>query len=65
LNILKELKSNPNTDKIPVIIISSSTEEEDAIHLGADEFVKKPINFPKLFDVLQKAKADIAEKRKK
>ncbi|MCB4790377.1 MAG: response regulator [Elusimicrobia bacterium] len=64
LNILKELKSNPNTYKIPVIIVSSSEEEDNAIGLGADKFIKKPINFVKLFSVLNDAKTKIARSNK-
>ena len=56
LNILKDLKSNPKTDQIPVIIVSSSDEEKNARELGAQDYVKKPINFAKLFGVLQEIK---------
>lgn len=59
LNILKDLKSNPNTDKIPVIIVSSSEEEDNALGLGAEKFLKKPINFVKLFSVLKDIKSKI------
>ena len=61
LNILKDLKSNPRTDKIPVIILSSSEEENNAIGLGAERFIKKPINFVKLFSVLKDVKLKLAD----
>ena len=54
LSILKDLKKDPETDRIPVVIISSSNEEHDAMELGAVKFVNKPINFPKLFEVIEK-----------
>ncbi len=60
LKILKDLKANPNTDKIPVIIISSSDEEKNAMDLGAEKFVRKPINFTKLFEILK----DVESKKK-
>ena len=61
LNILKNLKSNSQTDKIPVIIVSSSDEEKNARDLGAQDYVKKPINFVKLFGVLQEIKQRTAK----
>ncbi|MHB9155339.1 MAG: response regulator [Endomicrobiales bacterium] len=57
LKILKELKSNPETQKIPVVIISSCDEGPAAIALGAEEFIHKPVNFSKLFKVLNDIKA--------
>jgi DNA-binding response OmpR family regulator len=39
-----------------VIIVSSSDEEKNARDLGAQDYVKKPINFAKLFGVLQEIK---------
>lgn len=48
LEVLKQLKSNEQTKKIPVIIVTSSKEDPDiatAYNLGANSYVVKPVNF--------------------
>jgi two-component system response regulator len=48
LEVLKEIKSNPKTKKLPVVIISSSKEDPDietAYELGANSYVVKPVDF--------------------
>ena len=43
--VLRELKEDPVTQPIPIIILSSSNREEDmvkALNAGADDFVTKP-----------------------
>lgn len=48
LEVLKEVKSNEQTRKIPVIIVTSSREDPDiatAYDLGANSYVVKPIDF--------------------
>ncbi|MCF7814407.1 MAG: response regulator [Candidatus Cloacimonetes bacterium] len=48
LEILKLLKTNKKTKKIPVIIVTSSKEDPDistAYELGANSYVVKPVNF--------------------
>lgn len=53
LSILKELRADPKTDKIPVIIISSSDEMRNPEDAGAQDIVKKTIDFRKLFMVIR------------
>ncbi len=46
--VLKKLKSDPQYDFIPVIILTSSKEEEDIIKSyksGAAGFIPKPVNY--------------------
>ena len=46
--VLKELKSNLVTKKVPVVIITSSKEETDiktAFELGANSYIVKPVDF--------------------
>lgn len=48
LEVLAELKSNPDTKVLPVVIVSSSREDPDikaAYELGANSYVVKPVNF--------------------
>lgn len=48
LEVLKEIKSNPDTKKLPVVIITSSREDQDikaAYELGANGYVVKPLDF--------------------
>jgi len=43
--VLRELKDDPETHSIPVIVLSSSSREEDmvkALNAGAEDFVTKP-----------------------
>jgi CheY-like chemotaxis protein len=56
LTILRKLKASPDTNRIPVIIISSSDEDRGARNLGADEYLSKPIDFPRLLQTLKAVK---------
>jgi putative two-component system response regulator len=46
-DVCKELKDNPDTRLIPVVIVTALSASEDRIHgieVGADDFLSKPIN---------------------
>ena len=46
-SLLEKLRTNPKTETLPVIIITSLTEQEDRIkslQLGADDFLTKPFH---------------------
>ena len=48
LQILKAVKSDSRTRKIPVIVLTSSQQERDVItsyELGVNSYVVKPVNF--------------------
>ena len=48
LEVLRRLRSDPRTRLLPVVILTSSNEEEDRINgyeLGANSYVRKPVNF--------------------
>lgn len=46
--VLKKLKSEESTRRIPVVVLTSSTEERDRLasyDLGANSFIVKPVEF--------------------
>ena len=48
LEVLERLRADPRTEFIPVIILTSSSEEEDILasyKLGANSYVRKPVDF--------------------
>jgi len=52
LDVLREIKSNPITRKIPVVVVTSSKEDPDiksAYELGANSYVVKPVEFEAFF----------------
>jgi signal transduction histidine kinase/CheY-like chemotaxis protein len=55
-SVLKELKSDPNLGKIPVIMVTMEEDKEKGLMLGASDFVPKPITREELSTVLKKYK---------
>ncbi|MBI2411592.1 MAG: MCP four helix bundle domain-containing protein [Deltaproteobacteria bacterium] len=51
---LRELKNSPETNSIPVVVISSLDKKEMGYELGAIEYMEKPINRERLLSVLDK-----------
>ncbi len=48
LEVLKALRSAPETRYVPVVVLTSSAEESDIVRSydgGANSFVQKPVNF--------------------
>ena len=48
LEVLRRLKSDAETRTIPVVVLTSSLEEQDIVrsyHLGVNSYVVKPVNF--------------------
>jgi CheY-like chemotaxis protein len=53
---LREIKSNPNLRSIPIVVLTTSKEEEDiykSYNLGANSFVTKPVTFEGLVEVIR------------
>ncbi len=56
LEVLREIRSDPALKKVPVVILTSSREEQDLItsyDLGVNAYVVKPVNFPSFIDAVK------------
>lgn len=55
LEVLRRLRSDPRTRRLPVVILTSSREEEDMItsyNLGANSYVRKPVEFARFAEAI-------------
>lgn len=53
---LREIKSNPDWRRIPVVVMTTSKAEEDILRsydLGVNSFIVKPVTFDTLVEMLQ------------
>jgi two-component system, response regulator len=56
LEVLQEIKSNPDTKIIPVIVLTTSKEENDIIEsyrLGVNSYIVKPVDFEKFVEAVR------------
>ena len=56
LSVLRRIRSEPRTAMLPVVILTSSNERVDLIdsyRLGANSFVRKPVQFGDLLKVIK------------
>lgn len=54
LEVLRRLKNHPRFSTIPVIVLTTSTEDRDvaeAYKLGCNSYIVKPVEFDKFMDV--------------
>ncbi|MGZ9235871.1 MAG: response regulator [Anaerolineales bacterium] len=57
LEVLREIKSDDRTCRIPVVIVTSSAEDPDvrtAYQLGANSYVIKPVQFETFIEAMSK-----------
>lgn len=55
--VIKELKANPSTARIPFIFLSASVEKNEirlGLELGADLYLKKPFGLEELMEAIEK-----------
>ena len=53
LEVLRKLRSSQRTRRLPVVVFTSSSEEEDVISsysLGANSYVRKPVEFEQFLE---------------
>lgn len=53
--VLRDLKANENTSKIPVVVLTSSKEDKDVVEsykLGVNSYVGKPVEFDNFIDAV-------------
>jgi len=56
MDVLRRIRSELRTQLLPVVILTSSSEEEDIIssyRLGANSYVRKPIEFRRFAEAIQ------------
>lgn len=53
LDVLKQMRADRRTRRTPVVVLTSSNEEQDindSYDLGANSFVRKPVDFARFVD---------------
>jgi two-component system response regulator len=56
LEVLKAIRQNEFTRLLPVVILTSSAQEEDVANgykLGANSYVRKPVNFNEFVEAIK------------
>jgi two-component system, response regulator len=56
MEVLKQVKSDPRTKAIPVVIMTSSKEERDLVSsydLGANSYIQKPVDFEQFREMVK------------
>lgn len=56
LEVLERIKSDPRTEMIPTVILTSSKQEEDRLagyRLGVNSYVRKPVDFNEFVEAVR------------
>ena len=57
IEVLRQIKADPRTKIIPVVILTSSREERDLVNgynLGANSYIQKPVDFDQFRDTIKR-----------
>ena len=60
LDVLRSIRDNAETSKIPVIILTSSTDDRDiseSYKLGVHEYIRKPTSFAEFIQIIRRIKS--------
>jgi two-component system response regulator len=55
LDVLKRIRAEPRTRLLPVVVLTTSTEEVDRLasyRLGANSYIRKPVDFAQFADAV-------------
>ncbi len=58
IEVLRRLKSDPKTNTVPIVMLTSSAEERDIVEsykLGVNSYLVKPVDFKQFIDVVSHA----------
>ncbi|MET0287903.1 MAG: response regulator [Polyangiales bacterium] len=56
LEVLRQVRADPRTRPLPVIVLTSSKEERDVVqsyNLGANSYVRKPVDFEQFSEAVR------------
>jgi DNA-binding NarL/FixJ family response regulator len=56
LEVLEKVKSDKQTRTIPIVVLTSSSEERDIVtsyNLGVNSYILKPVDFDKFVDAVK------------
>jgi CheY-like chemotaxis protein len=56
IEVLRQVKADPRTKTIPIIIMTTSKEERDLVagyDLGANSFIQKPVDFDQFREIVK------------
>lgn len=56
LEVLKQIRENETTKRLPVVVLTSSKEEQDLVdsyNLGVNSYIRKPVDFTLFTDAVR------------